>query len=298
MNPIVLHPTPRWRDVVTAQLRAVTIALRVPARMALALLAAVSLLVGFQIVANDEALQFHPEHSTLPGILGLVLPAAVWRREDQFDAAFLWSLPVDRTRHALVKVLAGWIWLIGAVALFVLWWLAMTLASGLTPFSQETRRVLPSFAYGVTFEPGAIQHVPWTPEPLLWLVPFGAATGMYLLASALALATRYPLRWIAGSIPAVFLVLFAVSDMGNLGPDGIDPMLSALVNGPYGLDALLTARTESNQVAAVLTTGDRVVVWWELPDLRQWAIATLLWTAAGLVALVAAAAGHRERRRI
>ncbi len=296
MNQTVLHATPRWPHVLVAQLHAVSIALRMPARITLALLAAVSLLVGVEIVTGDEVFHFHPEHSTLPGIIGLVLPAAVWRHEDRFDAAFLWTLPVDRAQHALLKVLAGWIWLIGAVALFVLGLLAVTLASGVTPLTEETRSVLPSFSYGVTFEPSAIQHVRWTPEPLLWLVPFTSATGTYLLASALALGSRYPLRWIAGSIPAVFLVLFVVSDLRNLGPNGVDRMLNALVNGPYGLDALLTARTESIQVAAALTTGDRVVVWWGLPNLGEWAIATLLWTGAGLVAL-AAAARHREGRR-
>lgn len=297
MNQTVLHATPRWPDVLVAQLHAVRIDLRMSARITFALLAAVSLLVGVEILTGDGIFHFHPEHSTLPGLIGLVLPAAVWRHEDRFGAAFLWTVPVDRAQHALLKVLAGWIWLIGAVALFVLWLLAVTLASGVTPFTEETRSVLPSFSYGVTFEPSAIQHVRWVPEPLLWLVPFTSATGTYLLASALALGSRYPLRWTAGSIPAVFLVLFVVSDLRNLGPNGVDRMLNALVNGPYGLDALLTARTESIQVAAALTTGDRVVVWSGLPNLGEWAIATLLWSGAGLVALAAAAARHREGRR-
>ena len=297
MNQTVLHATPSWPDVLVAQLHALSIGLRMPARITLAVLVAVSLLVGVEIVTGDELFHFHPEHSTLPGLIGLVLPAVVWRHEDRFGPAFLWTLPVDRARHALLKVLAGWIWLIGGVALFVLWLLAVTLASGVTPFTEETRSVLPSFSYGVTFEPSAIQHVRWVPEPLLWLVPFTSATGTYLLASALALGSRYPLRWIAGSIPAVFLVLFVVSDLRNLGPNGVDRMLNALVNGPYGLDALLTARTESIQVAAALTTGDRVVVWSGLPNPGEWAIATLLWSGAGLVALAAAAARHREGRR-
>jgi hypothetical protein len=38
------------------------------------------------------------------------------------------------------------------------------------------------------------------------------------------------------------------------------------------------------------------VVWRALPDLRHWAAATLLWTGAGLMALLAAASRHRERR--
>jgi hypothetical protein len=38
------------------------------------------------------------------------------------------------------------------------------------------------------------------------------------------------------------------------------------------------------------------VVWRALPDLGDWAAATLLWTGAGLIALLAAACRHRERR--
>ena len=49
--------------------------------------------------------------------------------------------------------------------------------------------------------------------------------------------------------------------------------------------------------AATLSTGDRVVVWRALPDIGQWATATLLWTGSGLVTLSAVASRHREGRR-
>jgi hypothetical protein len=139
--------------------------------------------------------------------------------------------------------------------------------------------------------------VPWTPKPLLWLVPFTAATGTYLLASALALGTRHPLRLIVGTVFGFFL-LVALGETTNA--EWLlkgDQVLGWLVDGPYGVDALLTARTESLQVAATLSTGETVVVWRALPDLRHWATATLLWTGAGLLALGAAASRHRERRR-
>lgn len=292
-----LHTTPRWRDVLMAQVRGIGIVLRMPARVALALATTVSLLVAAEIFGNGEAIDFHPEHYVLPGVLGLLLPISVWKNEDRFGAAFLWTLPVDRARHALVKVFAGWIWLMGIVALFELWLLAATLISGASPFTEETRRVLPSFSYGATFDPSAIEDVRWMPKPLLWLVPFTAATGTYVLASALALGARHPLRWIVGSVLGFFLFAFVVADLADLGPNGIDRVLNAIVNGPYGIDAVLTARTESLQVGATLTTGDRVVVWRAFPDVGHWAIGTLLWTGAGLIALVAAASRHREQRR-
>ena len=74
-------------------------------------------------------------------------------------------------------------------------------------------------------------------------------------------------------------------------------VLESLFEGPYGLDALLTARTTLLNNEATLSTGDRVVVWRALPDVGQWATATLLWTGAGLVTLCAAASRHREGRR-
>ena len=58
--------------------------------------------------------------------MGALLPIAVWARDERFGPGFLWTLPVDRRRHALTKVLAGWVWLMGGVALFVLWLLAVT----------------------------------------------------------------------------------------------------------------------------------------------------------------------------
>ena len=84
--------------------------------------------------------------------------------------------------------------------------------------------------------------------------------------------------------------------MGQLG-DAPGRLLRLLVEGRYGLDALLTARIESLGANATLTTGERAMVWWAVPDLADWRAATLIWTGAGLLALWAATSRHRERRR-
>ena len=65
-------------------------------------------------------------------------------------------------------------------------------------------------------------------------------------------------------------------------PGAFSRLLNSLLEGPYGFDSLLTARTESLKTLATLTTKERVVVWQGLRDLGQWAAATLLWTGAGL----------------
>lgn len=294
------HATPRLRDAMLAQIRVVGFALRGPALIGAALMALTTVLVWSETMSTGEVTAFHPEHHTLPGVLGLLLPIGVWIGEERFGAGFLWTLPVDRRRHALARVFAGWVWLMAAVALLVLRLLAIVLLSGGSVLAEETRRVLPSFSFAAAspFDPSAISHVPWTPDPWLWLVPFTAATATYLLASALALGTRHPLRWVAGTVCG-FLLLVGLAESANAERliQGGDLLLRSLLEGPYGVDAFLTARTESFQVAARLTTGDSVIVWRALPDLRDWAAATLLWTGAGLLALWAAASRHRERRR-
>jgi hypothetical protein len=296
-----LHSTPRPRDVLLEQVRAVGLALRMPAVAATALVGLATLHVTTVVWVSGGGFDFRPELSMLPGMAGLLLPIGVWKGEERFGAGFLWTLPVDRRQHALAKVCAGWVWLMAAVALFVLWMLGITLLSGGNILGEETLRLLPSYAVPDpgTLEPGALGTVLWTPRPVLWLVPFTAATATYLLASALALGLRHPLWWIIGSVLGALLV-GAFTEAANVEwlATVSQRLLESLFYGPYGVDALFTARTESLKTEAILSTGETVGVWRGLPDLGQWAMATLLWTGAGLVALWAAASRHRELRRV
>jgi hypothetical protein len=288
------HATPPLRDALVAQMGLVGFALRTPAFVA-ALLVAVATGV---ILFDAEALAFRPEHYVMPGLLGILLPISVWRGETRFGGGFLWTLPVDRRHHALARVFAGWLWLMGAVVLFVLWLLTLAILTGGSVLAPEVRAVLPTYQALVTFDPGALQHVRWTPDPRLWLVPFAAATCAYVFASALTLGTRQPLRWIVGGLLGG-LLLVAAGDVSSsdrlLGLS--DRIYVALLHGPYGIDALLTARTETLQVAATFTTGETRIVWRGLPNPGEWALATLGWTTAGLGLLWLAASRHAEQRR-
>ena len=294
---------PRLRAVLLEQVRATGLALRGAALVAAALLALATLLAALQM-ASGGVVTRHTWPTAVPGIMGVLLPIAVWARDERFGAGFLWTLPVDRRRHAFTKVLAGWVWLMGGVALFALWLIALTLASGGPALPVETLNVLTSpipASGGV--DPATLRTVPWVPGPLILAVPFTAATATYLLASALALGTRHPLRWVIGIVLAnVFASMMsqaASAQGGRVGwlADAPARALEAIVVGRYGLDAMLTARAASLDNHANLTTGELVVVWSAVPELAHWVIATLLWTGAGLLALWAAASRHREGRR-
>jgi hypothetical protein len=300
MTPPALHSPPSPRAVLLEQVRAVELVLRRPAAVAAGLIALATLFAFSQFLRDGGAVDFHPELSMLPGIVGLLLPAAVWRGEERFGGGVLWTLPVDRRRHALTKVCAGWVWLMAAVAVFVLWLLALTVLTGGNILAEETLRVLPSLSVPPpgALDASALQLVRSTPHPLLWVVPFTAATGTYLLASAAALGCRHPLRWMAAVIVAFLLVNATGAATGVswlvYPPDRV---VEPLFEGRYGIDALLTARSESLHTEATLASGETIGVWRALPDLCEWASATVLWTSAGAIALWLAASRHREQRR-
>lgn len=297
--PTTQHVRPRTGAVLREQVRAVGLVLRTPALVAAALLALATVLSARQLLEGAGPFGFHPEMSMVPGMAGLLLPLLVWRGEQRFGPGFLWTLPVDRRQHALAKVAAGWVWLMAAVALLFLWLLALTLLSGGNPLAEETLRMLPgAIAGGQGVDPAALGSQRVAPQPLLWLVPFTAASSTYVLASALMLGLRHPLRWLAGTVLGIFLVI-SVGQAVRAGwlVAGMERLLQTLFVGRYGLDALLTARTESLHTEVTLTTGETVGVWRALPHLGPWALATLLWLAAGLLALWVAASRHRERRR-
>jgi hypothetical protein len=300
MTQPTLHAAPRIRDVVREQVRAVALALRTPAIAAVSLMTIGTLLTIGEFVSSGGAVDFAPELSMLPGIIGLLFPIGVWKGEDRFGASLLWTLPVDRRSHALAKVCGGWVCLMAAVALFLAWLFVLSLITGGNILGEQVLSVLPSSTVPApgTLDPAALRAVRYRPQLLLWLVPFTAATGAYLLASAVALGSRHPIRWVIG----IFLGALLLSALGSaasvewlkFGPANF---VRFVHEGRFGFDALLTARAESLKTVAVLSNGKTVNVWRDLPDVGEWAIATLAWTSAGCLALWAAVSRHRERRR-
>lgn len=296
-------PLPRQRDVLREQFRTIGFTLRVPLLIAVALAVLATIVLATQVASGNIDKNLVAEPSRLPGVIGALLPIAVWAREERFGPGFLWTLPVDRSRHALIKALAGWLWLMAGLAVYALCLLVLALVSGDGVLPVETLRVLtvPVFR-GDVIDPAALRTARWAPGPIIWAVPFVAATATYLLASAIMLGIRYPLRWIVGLVVAVPVTTVATEVMSRVW--GVawlerapERAVSWLVEGRYGLEALLTLHTWSLDTRVVLTTGEPIHVWSAPPNLADWRIAALLWTGAGLLALLAAASRHRERRR-
>lgn len=299
MTTIQLHRVPRLSHVIREQFKAVAMSLHLPAIAVGGLATVVTALAMSDFLRGRGGVEFAPQLSLIPALAGLVLPVAVWRGERRFGPGFLWTLPVDRTKHALAKVLAGWMLLMIAVTLFVAWLLILALITKGNVSSEAVINLLPSsiIPRPGTLDPSMLRTVRWAPNPVLWLVPFFAATGVYALSSAVALGLRHPLRWIAGGIAAVFLIAAVGHGLATEALAlKVGAILESVAYGRYGIDGLLTARTESQKALVELSTGKVVTVWRALPVLREWIGATVLWTGVAFAGLAAALTRHRERR--
>ena len=298
-----LPGVPRARDVLREHFGVIGFALRVPMLAAVVLATVATIMFAIQIRSGDMDTNFLTEPSGLPGAVGALLAIAVWAREERFGPGFLWTLPVDRQRHALLKTFAGWLWLMVGLLLYALAWLVLAVVSGDGVLPERTLTVAPSpAAFPGPLDPAALQRIPWSPGPMLWLVPFGAATATYLIASAFMLGVRRPLRWALVAVLAVPVTSAFTHIAGRvLGmswlADAPGRAVAALIGGRFGLESLLTLRTWTLDNRTSLTTGERIHVWSAVPDLGDWGIAALLWTGAGLLALWFAASRHCERRR-
>jgi hypothetical protein len=270
--------------VLLEQTRVVGRGLRREAAVLSAGLALITLIVFAVRLRSGEAVDFEPAETSQFALVGLLLPFAVWKGEKPFEGGYLWTLPVDRRRHALLKVLAGGLWFLLAVLLFQLWLLTLALLTGGGVGADETRML----ASGA----GGYRPVRWTTPAWEWLAPFTAGAVLYALGSAFVLGVRRPVRTAVG-LAVGLVILLALSE--EVFPfDTFETMMDAVAMGPFGLDAMLSGGAESLSRDVRGAGGRAFVGWTGLPSAERWAGATTLWTAGAGAALFTALFRHRE----
>ena len=184
---VTLHATPRWSDVILEQIQIVGLSLWREALVVAAVLGIGTVLIVGEIVSGGPGFDSRERFPT--ALIAFLFPFAVWRGERRFGPGFLWTLPVDRRTLALVRVFAGWVWLMVALAFFVTWLSALALIGGAGPVNQIER---------ITFLP---------------------TMAAYLFGSAIVLGLRHPLRWILGAAGLLF-VMGMLSDVFAQPDDG------------------------------------------------------------------------------
>lgn len=284
-----LHAAPRWAAVLRQQLRATGAAVRREAAVAALLLLALSLpvvLTHARTPGSATDMQF-AEVMLLAVLVGLFAPMAVWKGEEPSRRSYLWAMPVERSRHTLVKVLAGWAWLMAGVAAYVLWAVLVARLTRGELSLGDTRLPLHPLPEGGVPGPGDVFVHRWPVQGWQWLVPFVAATVAYLLGSIVVLASDHPWRWFAGITGAAVLVM-------GLGTAGAQQALTGLVEGRYGLELLATGGY-SREVPVPTPAGGVAHAGVFVPAPGAWRTAALLWTALALAGLLAAAFRRQER---
>ena len=292
MSDVATPRLPGFGTVFAEQLRVVGLAVRREATVLLAGLAVVSALVWIDMLDAQGSMDGMPMPPVMMIVFGALAPFAVWKDERPFDGAHLWTLPVERRRHALTKVLAGGVWLLVAVAALQIWLLGLALATGGDLVEQQTRMLV---------RPGGLSDlvpVPWTPQPWQWASPFTTAVTCYLIGSAFMLGVKYPLRW--GTLAVVAFVGFGILSEEVLPPGPPERLFEWIVEGPVGIDPATVGGGDAQETETL--TGGRdfigpevLVIWRRLPSFEQWAPAALAWLGLGAIAVSVAAWRHRER---
>jgi hypothetical protein len=264
-NAIAHHPTPHWTAVVREQLRTVGASVRAELVVAGVAMTGVTLLLLWYALRGEHTNFLMVDMTGPVVVFALFAPLGVWKGESPSGRGYLWTLPVARPRHTLVKVLGGWGWLMAAVAAYLAWGVGVAMLTGGGLFvggdhAQEvTRHHLPSERRVAELSLQA-----W-----MWLVPFTGATVTYLIGSAVAIWSDRPWRWFA-TTAFVFVVVAQVVDAAF---GTVDPTSSAVMSGRYGLLSVITG----------------------MPSASIWAGATLVWLGFALVAVLAAAHHYQER---
>jgi len=216
-------------------------------------------------------------------LAALLLPFVAWKGERRFGDTPLWSMPVDHRRHTLLKVAAGWVWLLAILSAALVWVTLTVLASGGALGVDEVRLLVLDPAGAIAGTPGAVESVNWTTPWWEWGLPFTSATTAYLLASTLMLATARPLFWAAGLWVASAVVV-AIGDTRDV--SWIE-RAADFISWQVGGDALFKVWVE--------TPTGWTEQWTLLPTANVWAASSAFWISLGLVGVLVASGRPRNQ---
>ena len=283
-----LHPEPAAAAVARETLREVGESVRLEIAAALALMLGLTLIILLGQPGASRGADLDLADMTWPVLaVGLFAPLAVWKSEEPSRRSYMWSMPVERFRHTMVKVAGGWVWLMGLVAVYMLWLISMPLMTGghivINPTWEEY--LMRSRAPGTLIRDMTMAGYPW-----LWVVPFVSATMAYLFGTAVALVSNYPLRVYAAAAFLCFVVLGVAESAGGTLDAMADGVFRHGVIGRYGLFTQATGLVYLFEQPPVPGRPIR-----DMPVLGAWLSASALWMGTGLVAMLLAARRYQER---
>ena len=295
MTDATVERTPAFRAVWREQLHVVGLSIQREVVIAAALLGlfclagvvlarfpALLALMGEGSLADFRLDPAQPGFGLWGVVAALLFPLLVWKGERPYGDTPIWSLPVDHRRHALTKVAAGWVWLMAFLGGALLCVVLAVLAGGGALGVDEVRQLITDRTGFLDGAAGATRDVAWTTRWWEWVLPFTSATAVYMLASALLLATAHPFRWavvlyVLGIVPFGVLEFFEIDSLQR----GIDLITWFIGGDDFGRFVRLS-------------TGEFARGWLLLPSMGMWVASTVFWISLGFACVVAASARVRD----
>ena len=258
-----LHPVPEQSAVVKEQVEAVSIAIRKEQIAFLVTLAVVVLLGIYSVLRGGdhpgpghEGIDYSPGVTIPMTLVALLIPFGVWRSSDRERRGYDWAMPVAQSTHTIIRMLAGWLWLMLGVAIYlaviVLFQVVMIAIMG------------GSVSVGVPA---------WQ-----WLVPFTSVSIAYLLTSTAMIGSEHPWRWIGGIIIGYLIAMLVLETLRM--PD-VRYVLQQIVSGTYGLGAAIFGDVRDHTAHGPAPA-----------DPTRWLGATAIWGALAIVGVWLAARRH------
>jgi len=255
-----LHPVPEQSAMVKEQVEAVSIAIRKEQIAFLVTLAVVVLLGIYSVLRGGdhpgpghEGIDYSPGVTIPMTLVALLIPFGVWRSSDRERRGYDWAMPVAQSTHTIIRMLAGWLWLMLGVAIYlaviVLFQVVMIAIMG------------GSVSVGVPA---------WQ-----WLVPFTSVSIAYLLTSTAMIGSEHPWRWIGGIIIG-YLIAMLVLEVLKL--QDMRYALQQVVGGYYGLGSAIFGDLRAPHEFASSSS--------------RWLVATLIWGVLSIVGVWLAARRH------
>ena len=258
-----LHPVPEQSVVVKEQIEAVSIAIRKEQIAFLVTLAVVVLLGIYSVLRGghshtpgNEGIDYGPAVTIPMTLVALLIPFGVWRSSDRERRAYDWAMPVAQSTHTIIRMLAGWLWLMLGVAIF----LAVIV-------------LLQVVMVGILGGSMRVDVPAWE-----WLAPFTSVSIAYLLTSIAMIGSEHPWRWIGGIIIGYWIAMLVLA---ILKLHGIAAVPHTIVSGYYGLTAAIFGDV------GIPGSHDMMAA-----DPSRWLGATLIWGVLSIAGVWLAARRH------
>lgn len=289
-----LHGVPAWGSIIQAEISSVGMSARPALAVAGILAGAVTLLIIIGALGAGSAVDVSPELVYPIAMVAPLLPIAVWKGGYGFRRSYLASLPTDRPRHILAKIMIGWIWLMFLVGAFVIWMLTLAIVTG-GQIGIEESRVLGGYRpFGALPVDLDVLAVRWRTPGWQWAILLTVPTVTYLVGSALVLASSRTRRLLGGLVTAgVVLAGAAEHELIYLGSavKWFEAIAEPVMSGRYGIMSLFSV---VDTYALTTTAGEEIRAWGRLPTMHNWLGATLIWTVLAVASVLAVVGYDRK----